>query len=279
MPRYEVTITITLPKAPKSSQLTSTVTAGDVPLAIAKVIDGVYADPRRAGSIVWYRDFKNAPYPRGYHKSEKSILIAAIRKDAEKYPQAMGFPPNFKTPKVVVREVAEEEPPAPTPPKKEGPKQLTLFAFGTCYVSTGAIEVEVPEKTLDKTQVDEVVEESKGQEQTPAWAVFYRVLSTKGLNAFQAFKPESDDPEENDATNMLLKQLRDTDSWILSDGGPVTKIPDTAVKGEITISDLRGGSATQRKVEAYVDGDIAYVTIDKAFVGAPPAMTQPTSGG
>lgn len=279
MPKYEVAITAILPKTSKSSTLTSTVVAGDVPLAIAKMIDGIFSDGRRKGTVIWYRDYNNAAFPRGYHKSEKSILIAAIRKDADKYPTAMAFPPNFKTPRITVSEIREE--PIPETPKKSPPKQLTLFAHGKKYVSADE-DIYMPEMTLDKTQVEEIIEEEEGEEkkeQVKAWALFYRVMSNKGLNAFLAYRPKSDDPEENDANNALLKNLRDTDSWILSDGGPTLKLPETAVKGEITVSDLRGGSATQRKIEAYVDGDVAYVEVGKAFEGAPPVMSSPPAGG
>lgn len=273
MARFKVTLTVTFAKKVKSEEVSQVITAKDRVTAVSNMIAGIFSS--RKGTTIWYREYQRKAFPQGYQKPEKRILIAAVREDVFADPEAGGYPTNFLHPKIKVEDLPDEPPPEPKKEPRKKPQQLLLF--GSKYIAASGESVEVSPGLLDKSKLNELGK--KKVKEPPLYAIFLRVLSEKGLKRVEEMRPPDPTPEENDSYQGFVNRLRDTDSWILSPEAPASKLPKSAVKSPITVSDLRGLTAIQRQVEnAYVDGDVAYVEIDDAFSGAPPIL-QPQPQG
>lgn len=281
MGKFAVTITATLPGSPQSRKISSTVKAKDAPSAVALVVSGIWSDRSRQKSVIWYRDYSRPTYPKGYYRSEKRLLISAIRSDAAEFPQATEFPPKWKNKKITITPVEELEPEnqEPKPEKRRRPQQLGLFdkiSVGSHQYKLAAdptADNEAPYGKLDPSKIDEL-----SKVKVPAvstYVKFYYIYSAKALSVLEATKPTNPKPEESDAWQAQVRTLRENDAWILSNRPAVTKKPLAAVIKEITVVDLP--QMTARKVSGYVDGIVAYVPIESAFAGAAQA-TSPGGG-
>ena len=228
MPKYEVSITITLPKRPKSEKIKSNIVAKDAASAAASMIGGVFADPSRKGSVIWYRDFHDRTLSRGYYRSEKRILISAVRQDLDDiFNDSLEFA-TVGGGKISIKKLPDEI--HIKKPPKEPDKQLSLFgsivAFGNRYIQVSAKDDEgtgVPYGKEDKVELQEL---ARGKPKTPSeYAIFWRVYSPQAYKLLESLKSATQSPIESDQWQQFVSKLRDADAWILSNQPTAAKTP------------------------------------------------------
>lgn len=140
---------------------------------------------------------------------------------------------------------------------------MVISAYGTNYIRAD-IQTIAPNMPNGR-KVQRALE--KPVKPSTQFAIFGRAQGAEGASFLDSMKP-MEDPDG--AWQKSVQDIRKKDGWILLDKPAVGKAPATAVKGKITVVDMQAGKPKQsRKIEAFVDGNIAYADTATAFKDAP----------